>query len=62
MSQPTLDSFLRNSEIHQRDGEGPLFEAYTDDQGRYVVRARLDGYAIIPIEAYRELLSRPEST
>ena len=57
MSKPQpIDSFLRNCLIVHRDpGDPILFYAYQDEQGETVVLARLDGYAIVPIEQYEAL-------
>lgn len=45
------DSFLRNCLLQSRPGEEPLFEEGAD--GRFA--ARIDGYAVIPVERLREL-------
>lgn len=63
MTTPTLDSFLRNCIIQSRDDDDePIFEMYTDADGAFVVRARLDGYAIIPIEVYEGLSPKAPPT
>ena len=47
-------SWLRNCILAGRPGDGPLFDGATIE-GAYL--ARLDGYAIIPVETYQALLS-----
>lgn len=47
-----MDSFLRNSLVIPRSGDENLF-AWEDN----TVIARLDGYAVVPIEQYQALLS-----
>ncbi len=52
-----MDSFLRNSYIMVREGEaGPLFIAADG-----LVKARLDAYAVLPLEQYERLLSLAEA-
>lgn len=55
MSEPTMDSFVRNCSLQLRDPDEVLFEAYTDASGQLVWRARLDGYAILPMEVYEAM-------
>jgi hypothetical protein len=52
--QPVLDSFLRNCHMQIREGDAHLFEIELEG----AVRARLDGYAIIPKEVYEGLLTK----
>jgi hypothetical protein len=61
MNQPTLDSFVRNCYLHPRTDE-TLFEGHTDADGEMVMRARLDGYAIIPMEIYEGLAPKSPPT
>lgn len=47
------ESFLRNSHIVSRTGDGPLF---IEENGAITVR--LDGYVICPVEKLQEVAAR----
>lgn len=46
------DGYVINCYIEPKEGEGPLFD---DMPGKDQITARLDGYAIIPMEDYERL-------
>lgn len=52
MAEAELSSYLRNCVVMGRPEDGPVFEMYTEADGEIVVRARLDGYVIVPKEIY----------
>lgn len=61
MTDPLPDSYVRNCYVQPREGDS-LFQASTDADGKTVWRAMLDGYAIIPMERYQELLPKSGPT
>lgn len=58
MTDRQIESFIKNCYVVGREGEAPLFFGVEQKDGRGAVAARIDGYAIIPIERYEELLGR----
>jgi hypothetical protein len=51
MSKDTIKPFVNNCTIKKREGDEPLFVPCGDH-----ILTRLDGYAIVPIEEYEDLI------
>ncbi len=55
-----MESYIRNCVIEERAGDGPLFSV-SENQGKMIAEGiRLDGYAIVPVEIFNEMVRATE--